>query len=101
VDGKANATCFGKFDPEDSTEILQAALNSSASELLIQNVGKPWIVRPLFINSNDMHIVFEAGTESSIVSRHSEIMHAAVRFPSESIRIPKSAHIYFTEQVLD
>lgn len=63
VGGKANATCFGHFDPADSTEVLQAALNSSAHELLIPNVGKPWIVRPLFANSNDMRIVLEAGTE--------------------------------------
>eukprot|EP01050_Picozoa_sp_SAG11_P026877 SAG11_NODE_6597_length_1281_cov_1.949239_1_plen_267_part_01 len=63
VGGKANTTCFGKFDPEDSTEILQAALNSSARELLIQNMGEPWIVRPLFVNSNNMRIVFEVGTE--------------------------------------
>ena len=63
IGGKANATCFGNFDPADSTEVLQAAFNSSAHELLIQNVGKPWIVRPLFVNSNDMRIVFEAGTE--------------------------------------
>ena len=34
------------------------------------------------------------------MSRYSEIMHAAVRIPNESNRIPKSAHIYFTEQVV-
>jgi hypothetical protein len=63
IAGKAKALCFGKFDPIDSTSTLQAALNSSASELLIENPGTPWIVRPLFANSNDMHIVLEAGTE--------------------------------------
>ena len=33
------------------------------------------------------------------MSRHSEIMHAAVRIPNESTRIPKVNHINYTEQV--
>ena len=40
-----------------------SAASPSTSELLIQNPGEPWVVRPLFANSNNMRIVFEAGTE--------------------------------------
>lgn len=55
----ANAAWWG-FDPEDSTEILQAALDSGAGSLTIPFVGKPWITRPLKLRSNQT-VYFEPG----------------------------------------
>ena len=55
------ASSFG-FDPVDSTEILQKALDSGAKKIVIDVQRSPWIVRPLFVRSN-CEIVFERGTE--------------------------------------
>ena len=52
---------FG-FDPVDSTEILQKALDSGARKIVIDKQASPWITRPLFGRS-DCEIVFERGTE--------------------------------------
>ena len=49
VGGRAKASCFGSADPLDSTATLQAALSSNASHLLIDDIGHPWIVRPLLL----------------------------------------------------
>ena len=64
ADGKikeAKASWWG-FDPEDSTEQLQAAINSAVPKLIVDNVGKPWIVTPITLVS-DQEIVFEEGVE--------------------------------------
>jgi Right handed beta helix region len=55
----ANAAWWG-FDREDSTEMLQAALNSGARTLVIPYMGQPWVVRPLQLRSQQ-EIVFEPG----------------------------------------
>jgi len=59
--GVATASWWG-FDPEDSTDALQAAINSSAKKLIVDNVGKPWVVRPIKLASNQ-GIVFAPGVE--------------------------------------
>ncbi|MBP5638044.1 MAG: hypothetical protein J6X55_01085 [Victivallales bacterium] len=51
------ASSFG-FNPDDSTECLQTAINSGARTVIVDNVGKPWIVRPIFLRSN-LELVFE------------------------------------------
>lgn len=51
------ASSFG-FNAEDATECLQAAINSGARKVIIDNVGKEWIVRPLKLRSN-LELVFE------------------------------------------
>jgi hypothetical protein len=56
------ANCFG-FNAEDSTDPLQSAFSSSYSSILVPNVGKPWITRPLFLNRSNQHILFQAGVE--------------------------------------
>ena len=56
---EANAAWWG-FDPEDSTEYLQAAINSGASRVIIPNMGQDWVVRPIFLRSN-LELVFEPG----------------------------------------
>ncbi len=59
VDGRATASCFGSNET-DATEILQAALSSNVSNLLIDDIGRPWIVRPLFLSQvTDMVIEFQ------------------------------------------
>ena len=55
------ASSFG-FDPEDSTEILQKALDSGARKIVVDKQASPWITRPLFVRSNS-EIVFERGVE--------------------------------------
>ena len=58
---EAKASWWG-FDPEDATEALQAAINSGVPKLTVDNVGKPWVVRPLQLASNQ-EIHFEKGVE--------------------------------------
>ena len=63
VDGVAHAICFGAFNAEDSTDMLQAALSSNASTVFIGKSpsGHPWLVRPLFATSCNQRVVLEAG----------------------------------------
>jgi hypothetical protein len=63
VAGKAKASCFGVMNATDSTAMLQSALNSNASELLIEHLGRPWLTRPLFVTTRNMRIVFAPGVK--------------------------------------
>ena len=56
----ANAAWWG-FDEQDSTDALQAAIDSGVEKLIVPNMGKDWIVKPLFLNSDDQEIFFEPG----------------------------------------
>ena len=56
---EAKASWWG-FDPEDSTEALQNAIDSGVPKLVVDNLGKPWIVRPIQLASNQ-EVVFEEG----------------------------------------
>ena len=64
------ASSFG-FDPADSTEILQKALDSGARKIVIDRQPSPWITRPLFGRSN-CEIVFERGVE--VVAKKGEYL---------------------------
>jgi|EP01043_Picozoa_sp_COSAG02_P002946 hypothetical protein len=46
----------------DHTDVIQAALNSSAKTVVLRNLSSssPWIARPLFIHSNDSVLRFES-----------------------------------------
>jgi hypothetical protein len=55
----ASAAWWG-FNPEDSTQTLQAALNSKAKTLVIPYMGSPWLVRPLRLHSDQL-ILLEPG----------------------------------------
>ncbi|MFA7693015.1 MAG: right-handed parallel beta-helix repeat-containing protein [Candidatus Hydrogenedentales bacterium] len=55
----ASAAWWG-FDAEDATPFLQAAIDSGVKRLSIPFMGKPWIVRPLFLHSN-LELIFEPG----------------------------------------
>lgn len=55
----ANAAWWG-FDVNDSTAALQGAVNSGASKIIVPYMGNDWIVRPVYLASNQ-EIVFEQG----------------------------------------
>lgn len=67
---EAHATWWG-FNEEDATAALQSAISSGAKKLIVDNVGKPWIVKPLFAASNQ-EIVFERGVE--LVAKRGDFM---------------------------
>lgn len=58
---EAKASWWG-FDATDATKCLQAAIDSKVPKLTVDNVGKPWIVTPITLVSNQ-EIVFEKGVE--------------------------------------
>ncbi len=49
------------FDEEDSTEYILAALISGAKTVIIPNVGKDWVIRPVRLPRDNQEIVFEEG----------------------------------------
>lgn len=55
----ANAAWWG-FQEEDSTEALQAAINSGAKRVLVPNMTKDWIVRPLKL-AGHQELILEDG----------------------------------------
>lgn len=55
----AMASWWG-FDPVDSTHALQAAIDSGAVKVVVEDLGKPWIVDKIHAASNQ-EIVFEKG----------------------------------------
>lgn len=57
----ANVSWWG-FDEKDSTKALQSAINSGAKKLIVENMGKPWIVESITL-AGDQEIVFEKGVE--------------------------------------
>jgi hypothetical protein len=54
------ASNFG-FDPSDSTDALQQALDSSADTVVVDDVGAEWLTRPLNINRDDICVVVMPG----------------------------------------
>lgn len=54
-----NAAWWG-FDPEDSTDSIQKAINTGARRVVVPYMGRPWIVRPIVLGS-DMTLEFEPG----------------------------------------
>ena len=52
---------FG-FNPEDSTEIIQKAIDSGARKLVFDRQAGPWVARPLVGRSN-LELIFEDGVE--------------------------------------
>ena len=56
---EANAAWWG-FDETDATDALQSAINSGAKKVIVPDMGKDWIVRPIMLKGNQ-EIVFEDG----------------------------------------
>ncbi|MEI6421246.1 MAG: right-handed parallel beta-helix repeat-containing protein, partial [Lentisphaerota bacterium] len=57
---EARADWWG-FNETDSTKALQAAIDSGVKKLIVPNMGKPWIVNPISLAS-DQEIMIEPGT---------------------------------------
>lgn len=55
----ARASWWG-FDPVDATQSMQAAMDSRAKRIIVENMGRPWIVTPIRLPSNK-EIVFKPG----------------------------------------
>ena len=53
---------FG-YDPLDATRFLQAALDSGASQIVIDKKDAPWFTNPLRVRSSNQEIVLEDGVE--------------------------------------
>lgn len=56
---EAKASWWG-FDPEDSTEYLQAAIDSGARKLIVERMDSDWVVGPIRVAS-DIEMVFRDG----------------------------------------
>ncbi len=56
----ADASWWG-FDEEDSTEYLLQALDSGASTVIVPNMGKDWVIRPISLPRDNQEIIFEEG----------------------------------------
>ena len=48
------------FDEKESTNALQAAIDSGAARVIVENLGKPWIVDKILLASNQ-ELFFEKG----------------------------------------
>lgn len=48
------------FDAKDATDCLQAAIDSGAKRVLVDDVGSEWLVRPIYLRSNQ-EIIFADG----------------------------------------
>ena len=51
------------FNPEDSTEFLEAAINSKVPKLIVDKQLSPWIVGKTLLLVSNQEIVFEEGVE--------------------------------------
>ncbi|MBO7534451.1 MAG: right-handed parallel beta-helix repeat-containing protein [Victivallales bacterium] len=51
------------FNPEDSTEFLEAAINSKVPKLIIDKQSSPWILGKTLLLVSNQEIVFEEGVE--------------------------------------
>ena len=51
------------FNPEDSTEFLEAAINSKVPKLIVDKQPSPWIVGKTLLLVSNQEIVFEEGVE--------------------------------------
>jgi hypothetical protein len=75
----ANAAWWG-FDHKDSTDALQEAIDSGASKVIVPYVGKPWIVRPIRLASNQ-EIFFEEGVIVEAISNKVKPNSFVIYFP--------------------
>ena len=56
------ASSFG-WNGEDATAALQAALDSGAQRVVVDDVGAPWNIRPVFLRRSNLEVVIADGVE--------------------------------------
>ena len=61
ADEEVKVSSFGN-NVQDATEFFQKALDSGAKRVVVDRVGSPYIVRPLFVRSNTS-LIFEEGVQ--------------------------------------
>ena len=98
----ANAAWWG-FQEEDSTGVLQAAINSGAERVLVPNMTKDWIVRPLKLAGHQELILedgvvitakrgeYRASGDSLLNAR--DISDLAIRGYGATVRMQKEDYI--------
>lgn len=59
---EVRAATFG-FDAADATRAMQSAIESGAARVVVENMGKPWIVGETIRLAGDQEVVFEEGVE--------------------------------------
>lgn len=65
-----DASTFG-YDPADATAALQAAINTGAKVVYVPNMGTDWIVRPIYLVSNQ-EIIFAEGV--NVIAKRGEFL---------------------------
>jgi len=100
---EANAAWWG-FDVDDSTDALQAAINSGAKRVVVPNMNRDWIVRPIQL-VGDQEIVFEDGVVvaakrgayrggGDTVLTAAKVENLTIRGQGATIRMNKEDYIY-------
>jgi hypothetical protein len=100
---EANAAWWG-FDVDDSTEALQAAIKSGAKRVVVPNLKRDWIVRPIQL-AGDQELVFEDGVVvaakrgeyrggGDTVFTATKVKDLTIRGRGATIRMNKEDYIY-------
>jgi len=98
----ANAAWWG-FDEEDATEALQAAINSGAKRVIVPNMTRDWIVRPITL-AGDQELVLEEGVvitakrgeyrgKGDSVLRATDVSNLTIRGYGATVRMQKEDYI--------
>ena len=98
----ANAAWWG-FDPEDATEALQAAIKSGARRVVVPNMTRDWVVRPIQLAGNQ-ELVFEEGVviaakrgeyrgRGDSVFRATDLANLTIRGYGATVRMQKEDYI--------
>ena len=98
----ANAAWWG-FDEEDSTAALQAAVKSGARRVIVPNMTREWVVRPIELAGNQ-ELVLEDGVvitakrgeyrgKSDSVFRATDVSNLTIRGYGATVRMHKEDYI--------
>jgi predicted neuraminidase/polygalacturonase len=98
----ANAAWWG-FNEEDATEALQAAIKSGAKQVVVPNLGKDWMVRPIAL-AGEQELTFEEGVvvtakrgeyrgNGDCVFRADNLANLTIRGYGATIRMQKEDYI--------
>jgi len=98
----ANAAWWG-FDGEDSTDSLQAAIRSGARRVVIPNMTKDWIVRPLQLAGNQELVIEDGvvitakrgeyrGRNDSVITAR-DVSNLVIRGYGATVRMQKEDYI--------